>query len=152
MICLAKEVEELDNAVENHIEIFNFYTPRLDDLKELKQIEEDLVKKGIITIGSEDEKFVEVEFEEINEWDPEFCKGKTHTDEYGYLRWNHNKKLVHRDVAYKYVYLENMEEYPMPMGKYQVHHKDGNKKNNAPENLALFTGEEHMTEHRVRKK
>lgn len=67
----------------------------------------------------------------------------------GYLRFKNTEKLVHRWVAHKYIYLKNRKKYILPFNEYQVHHKDGNKKNNKVENLELKTIYEHEHEHKV---
>jgi len=55
--------------------------------------------------------------------------------------------LTHRLVAYKNIYLKNREKYPLPFSKYQVHHRDFNKRNNSIENLEIYTKEEHECLH-----
>lgn len=68
----------------------------------------------------------------------------------GYKRegTNRGSDLIHRQVAYKEIYLKNKEEYPMPFRKYVVHHKDGNKLNNDVSNLQILTKEEHYYLHK----
>jgi hypothetical protein len=53
--------------------------------------------------------------------------------------------LVHRNVAWKQIY--SYPEYPDRFGSYDVHHIDGNKRNNSPENLEILTRAEHITKH-----
>lgn len=70
--------------------------------------------------------------------------GELNEDTRGYYR-NGYGRLVHRIVAYKYLY-----SYPfhsLRFGEYDVHHKDGNKKNNLPSNLEILTREEHKELH-----
>ena len=69
----------------------------------------------------------------------------TYEDESGYLRYKDTKKLVHRKVAYNEIYLSNEHDYPF--SAYQVHHKDGNKQNNAVENLQIVMINEHRALH-----
>ena len=64
----------------------------------------------------------------------------------GYERDGYGK-LIHRKVAYKYLY--NYPEYPERFGSYDVHHRDRNKRNNSPENLKILTREEHKAEHGI---
>lgn len=59
--------------------------------------------------------------------------------------------LVHRQNAYKYIYKPNRDKYPLPFGEYQVHHVDGNKRNNHSSNLCLVTRDEHERAHKVGK-
>ena len=40
----------LDKAVKKNIEIFKFHTPKLDNLKALKKVEENLISKGVLII------------------------------------------------------------------------------------------------------
>ena len=66
-----------------------------------------------------------------------------------YLRERDTKRLIHRNVAYKEIYLKNREKYPLPFGKYQIHHIDGNKFNNSIKNLLILTREEHKKIHGI---
>ena len=70
---------------------------------------------------------------------------KTYIDNKGYARYIKTDRLVHRDVAYKYIY--NSMKYPLRFSDYQIHHKDGNKLNNHPSNLELVTRKEHEENH-----
>jgi len=72
-------------------------------------------------------------------------KGKRILDHRGYYR-NGYGRLVHRDVAYRYLY--SYPEYPLRFGEYDIHHKDRNKLNNDPDNLQIVTREEHVRIHR----
>jgi len=67
-----------------------------------------------------------------------------------YIRDGDTKRLIHRDVAYKEIYLKNREKYPLPFSEYQVHHLDGNKFNNSIKNLLILTREEHKKIHNIR--
>ena len=60
---------------------------------------------------------------------------KTYIDNNGYLRFNDTNKLVHRWVAEKNI---GRKLKPNEI----VHHKDGNKFNNSPENLYVFSSQE----------
>jgi hypothetical protein len=69
------------------------------------------------------------------------------TDKKGYLRESNHSDLWHRKVAYHKIYLKDRKKYPLPFSKYEVHHRDGNKANNNPENLELLSPEEHIDKH-----
>jgi len=74
----------------------------------------------------------------------------TYTDENGYRRSGiKHSDLIHRQVAYRQIYLKNRQNYSHPFGHYQVHHIDGNKKNNKASNLQILTKDEHEREHGV---
>lgn len=68
-------------------------------------------------------------------------------DSRGYERDGYGT-LIHRKVAYKYLY-----NYPnlhhLRFGEYDIHHIDRNKRNNSPENLKILTREEHKEEHGI---
>ena len=68
-----------------------------------------------------------------------------HLDSRGYERDGYNK-LIHRKIAYKYLY-HYPDEHPLRFGEYVVHHKDRNKRNNSPENLKILTKEKHNSIH-----
>lgn len=67
-------------------------------------------------------------------------------DSKGYVR-THKDKLFHRQVAYHEIYLPKRHKYPLPFGKYVVHHIDKDKWNNVASNLEILTPEEHATRH-----
>ena len=68
-------------------------------------------------------------------------------DRYVYIRDPNTKRLIHRDIAYKEIYIKNKAKYPLPFRMYVVHHKDGNKFNNSIKNLQIVTREEHSKIH-----
>ncbi len=76
-------------------------------------------------------------------------KEQTYKDFQGNIRWKDSKKLVHRGIAYRKIYLKNRKKYSLPFKKYQVHHKNKNKNDNRVENLELKTIYEHEYEHKV---
>ena len=78
-------------------------------------------------------------------------KNGTHIDERGYYRYNIDNRLVHRDIAYKEIYIYNRDKYPAKFRKYVVHHKDGNKQNNSTENLCLLTEDFHKQLHEYKR-
>jgi hypothetical protein len=70
---------------------------------------------------------------------------KTHIDNNGYLRFNDSNKLVHRWIAEKNI---GRKLKPSEI----VHHRDGNRLNNSPENLQVFSSQdEHHSLHQKRK-
>jgi len=69
--------------------------------------------------------------------------GITYIDEQGYQRYNETNRLVHRTIAWKYIYSANRTKYPLRFSEYQVHHIDGDKRNNKWNNLELVTEDEH---------
>ena len=71
-------------------------------------------------------------------------------DENGYKRGKlKHSDLIHRQIAYKEIYLKNRENYPLPFSEYVVHHKDENKKNNDVSNLQILTPPEHEDIHGI---
>lgn len=68
-------------------------------------------------------------------------------DEKNYDRFDNHSNSWHRKVAYYKIYLKNRTKYHLPFGKYEIHHKDGNKNNNHPSNLMLLTPEQHVDIH-----
>lgn len=70
----------------------------------------------------------------------------TYLDKYGYLRFKDSDRLVHRVVAYE-IWLNHRDQYPLPFGCYEIHHRDGMKTNNNPKNLELLTKAEHASIH-----
>lgn len=72
-------------------------------------------------------------------------------DENGYERgYINHSDLIHRQIAYKEIYLKNREKYPLPFSSYVVHHKDEDKRNNLPSNLQLVTKEQHNKIHGIK--
>ena len=68
-------------------------------------------------------------------------------DKKGYFRFKDSENLVHRWVAYKYIYKPNKKEYPFKFSEYQIHHINRNKLNNNVNNLKIVTLEEHEYYH-----
>jgi hypothetical protein len=48
MVCTQREVDSLNEAIKNNLNIFKFYTPVIDALKRLRGMEEELISRGII--------------------------------------------------------------------------------------------------------
>lgn len=76
------------------------------------------------------------------------CKKNKYKDNNGYSRGKINHSdLIHRQIAYNFIYLKYPQFFPMPFSKYEVHHKDGDKDNNDISNLQIVTKEEHRYIH-----
>ena len=59
-----------------------------------------------------------------------------YTDKDGYLRGSiEHTDLVHRQLAYKYIYLKNRDIYPKKFSEYQVHHINKNKSGQQKERI-----------------
>jgi hypothetical protein len=67
---------------------------------------------------------------------------ETYVDEHGYLRYSDSNYLVHRRV------MEKKLGRRLERGEI-VHHINGNKLDNTPENLELLTAKEHYKRHVV---
>lgn len=79
-------------------------------------------------------------------WIYDYKKQNTiHIDSRGYERDGYGT-LVHRKVAYRYLFKGWGDRGPF--GNFDVHHKDGNKRNNHPDNLEILTREEHDKKHK----
>jgi DNA-binding Lrp family transcriptional regulator len=74
-------------------------------------------------------------------------KEKLYVDQNGYFRTSTTNRLLHRDIAYKYLYLPNRQNYPKGFGAYVVHHRDENKWHNDPSNLVLLESAQHTWLH-----
>ena len=75
----------------------------------------------------------------------EIARDCCYVDDNGYLRWKEGKRLCHRDIAYTHVYKKS--SFPNPFTDYDVHHQDGNKFNNNPDNLSIILREQHEVAH-----
>jgi hypothetical protein len=69
-------------------------------------------------------------------------------DEKGYFRSVKTDNLVHRAVAYTYIYLRYSADYEWDFKDYEVHHADGIKEHNHQRNLEVLTPDEHDARHR----
>ena len=75
---------------------------------------------------------------------------KEYVDKNGYKRGDpKHSDLIHRQIAYKEIYLKRKEEFPKPFSFYQVHHIDNNKQNNDVSNLMLLSKEDHEKIHQI---
>ena len=73
-----------------------------------------------------------------------------YTDIYGYHRNRLTQTLIHREIAYHEIYLKHREKYTLPFSSYQVHHINGKKTDNRPENLMIVTEAHHRKLHGLR--
>lgn len=73
-------------------------------------------------------------------------------DKHGYAREPKHSNAWHRKVAYYKIYLKDRKKYPLPFEEYEIHHKDGDKLNNNPDNLLILTPEEHIDAHLEKEK
>ena len=80
------------------------------------------------------------------------CKKEKPREDYidknGYERNGYDDRLTHRKVAYEYLY-DYPKKHKLPFKSYDIHHKDGNKLNNSPDNLKILTRKEHKAEHGI---
>lgn len=75
----------------------------------------------------------------------------TYYDKKGYKRTKTpHSNLIHRQRAYKKIYLKYREHYPLPFSEYVVHHRDGNPNNNNVSNLQILTPKDHELLHGMR--
>jgi len=72
-----------------------------------------------------------------------------YVDEKGYYRYEDNNNLVHRELAFRYLY--SLKEHKFPFRELIVHHKDHDKKNNDLDNLEIQTEQEHKKHHNFKK-
>jgi hypothetical protein len=66
----------------------------------------------------------------------------TYLGKRGYLHWKSDKQLCHRTIAYR-----ELNHRGTPFSECDIHHRNGNKLDNNPENLQLLTREEHQLAH-----
>lgn len=66
----------------------------------------------------------------------------TYLDSRGYYRFKGSKKLIHRSVAEALIL-----KRPLKKGEV-VHHKNGNRQDNRPENLQVMSKTDHDRHHR----
>jgi hypothetical protein len=83
---------------------------------------------------------------EVRELSSEFkwgslVKKEYHIDENGYYRHNDSGELVHRYIASRFVVHRRLRSNEV------VHHINGNKLDNRPENLRVMTSDEHDVQH-----
>ena len=57
--------------------------------------------------------------------------------------------LIHRQIAYKEIYLKNRDKFPLRFRQYVIHHKDRDKHNNGVRNLDIVTRKDHEDIHKL---
>jgi len=57
--------------------------------------------------------------------------------------------LVHRYLAYNYIYKRNRNKFPLPFSRYDIHHRDKNPLNFNLRNLALVIRKVHDAVHEL---
>jgi|SRR3989344_6195351 len=72
-------------------------------------------------------------------------------DKNGYERYKNSDMLVHRKIAYDFIFVKNRDKYFLGYAEYVVHHKNENKRNNNIDNLEILTQEEHKKLHEINK-
>ncbi|MBT7102347.1 hypothetical protein HN935_02435 [archaeon] len=73
-----------------------------------------------------------------------------YVDENGYKRGKiKHSDLIHRQIAYEFIYKKNKGKYSKPFSSYIVHHIDGDKKNNDISNLQIMTQKKHEKVHGI---
>jgi hypothetical protein len=72
-------------------------------------------------------------------------RDNAYIDDKGYLRWKIDDALCHRDIVFDAEVADGnrIENFASK----DVHHKDGNKLNDNPENLEILNREKHQEEH-----
>lgn len=130
----SKSIRRLDSC---KIEIFPSYNTgfirrRVEELKKVKVVPDREVDSNISKWN---------EIEELNS-EVKITHENSYIDNYGYLRWNKNYNLCHRDIAW-----ENNIRGSEKFSDCDVHHIDGNKLNNNVNNLKVVTRQEHQIEH-----
>ena len=71
-------------------------------------------------------------------------------DDNGYIRGKvEHTALISRQIAKTQIYDKNPTKYPLPFGKYVVHHIDRDKLNNSVKNLAILTPLAHKKIHGI---
>jgi len=163
---ISKHIEKINAEItkkEKEIEIDRRLALNLKEKKE-QQKELDIIKQRIQDSQSEINELRNKEKAEKEKLKIDRLKPFTNKEGYsgiiineeGYEQFAKSIKypaqsglLFHRWYAKKFIYNQNRHKYSLPWDDYEVHHKDGNKRNNDLSNLEIDTKGDHKRKHNL---